>query len=159
MTSGTEYCESSWAQFADLLGYNIGEGHRIHGAGDHDKNKLADLYDANGVIGYIKGLLPLYGQLVHLMRDNIAPSGGNNDAIRTSLVELLAHAQECVENDVPGKDFRIDVMDFIFNEMYDAMISRGTVTYAPYIMLLIKNTLKESYLSEDCYVEHKCKKP
>ena len=142
-----------------MLGYTIGEGHRIHGAGDHDKNKLADLYDANGVIGYIQGLLPPYAQLVRLMRDNIAPSGGNNDAIRTSLVELLAHAQECVENDIPGKDFRIDVMDFIFNEMYEAMMSRGTVPYAPYIMLLIKNTLKESDLSEECYVEHKCKKP
>ena len=134
-------------------------GYRIHQGANHDKNLLVDLYDAKGVVGNIQGLLTLYAQLVRFMRDNIAPSGGNNDAIRSSLVELLAFAQECAENEVPGKDYRLDVMDFIYREMYDAMIARGTVPYAPYIMLLIKNTVTASDLSDACDVEHKVKKP
>ena len=43
--------------------------------------------------------------------------------------------------------------------MHDAMISRGTVPYAPYIMLLIKNTVTSSDLSDSCDMEHKVKKP
>ena len=50
-------------------------------------------------------------------------------------------------------------MDFIYREMYDAMIARGTVPYAPYIMLLIKDTLRSADLSDSCDVEHKMKKP
>jgi len=134
-------------------------GHHIPRAASHDKNQLADLYDANGVIGTTQGLLPKYSHLVRIMRDNIVPSGGNNDAIRGTLVELLAFAQECYEDVVPTKDYRIDVMDYMFHEMYDAMISRGTVPYAPYIMLLIKETHGADDLSPDCIAEHKCKKP
>src|SRR4051794_8835420 len=77
----TEYCEAAWQKFADLLGYHIGEGHHIHGPGNPDKNKLADFIDATGVVGFAKDLLPLYAKLLHVMRDNIAPSGGNNDVI------------------------------------------------------------------------------
>ena len=65
--SGTEFCQSSWSRFAELLGYPIGEGYRIHHAANHDKNLLVDLYDAKGVVGSIQGLLPLYAQLVRFM--------------------------------------------------------------------------------------------
>jgi hypothetical protein len=43
-------------------------------------------------------------------------------------------------------------MDFIFSEM-----SRNTIPYAPYIMVLIKNTLRVQDLSDDCE-EHKLRK-
>jgi hypothetical protein len=43
-------------------------------------------------------------------------------------------------------------MDFIFSEM-----SRNTIPYAPYIMVLIKNTLQDQDFSDDC-VEHKLRK-
>jgi hypothetical protein len=36
-------------------------------------------------------------------------------------------------------DFTLDIMDFIFNEIHDAMVSRTTMPYAPYIQLLINN--------------------
>ena len=141
--TGLEYCESTWNRFAEILGYEIGSGRRLHGvAADHNKNKLADLYGPTCEPGTTTGLLPLYAKLVRLLRDNLVPSGGNNDAIRTSLVELLSLAHECHENLLPGTDFRIDVMDFIFNEMHEAMLARGTVPYAPYIMLLIKEDRK-----------------
>ena len=93
--SGTEQFEATLAHFGTLLGYEIGKGRRMHDAGTHSKNELAPLYETDGKLGYITGLLPLYGQLVRLLRDNLHPSGGNNDAIRTSLVELLCLAKRC----------------------------------------------------------------
>jgi hypothetical protein len=51
-------------------------------------------------------------------------------------------------------------MDYIFNEMHDAMVSRRTPPYAPYIMLLIKDKLRGvdgSDIEEDLD-EHKTRK-
>jgi hypothetical protein len=148
--------------FASLLGYaSDGEnpmGRRVHSLGTKpDKDKLYDLYDSTGVVGFINGLLPLYDQLVHIFRENIAPSGGNNDAIRTLLVDLLYLAHECASSSDPDEDFTLDVMDFIYHEIKDAIIQRNTLPYAPYIMLIIKHCLQEFDLSDDCEV-HKVKR-
>jgi hypothetical protein len=48
-------------------------------------------------------------------------------------------------------------MDFIFNEMFDAMVSKGSLPYAPFIMRLIKDTFKEHDFSKQC-VSHKVKR-
>jgi hypothetical protein len=48
-------------------------------------------------------------------------------------------------------------MDFIYYEIKDAIIQRNTMSYAPYIMLLIKHALGEYDLSDDC-VDHQVKK-
>ena len=50
-------------------------------------------------------------------------------------------------------------MDFIFHEMHDAVLARGTVPYAPYIMLLIKDILRDIDFSDDCNIVQKVKKP
>ena len=65
-------------------------GHRIHSPGRPNKDKLAALYGVDGIVGTISGLLPLYDHLVCIFRENISPSGGNNEAIRTSLDKLAA---------------------------------------------------------------------
>ena len=82
-------------------------------------------------------------------RDTIAPSGGNNDAIRASLVELLYFAHEMAHDERVGQHCNIDVMDFIYREMYEAMVSRTSIPYAPYIMMLIKGTLRDQKFSDD----------
>jgi hypothetical protein len=74
-------------------------------------------------------------------------------------VDLLCLTHEVAQNEDPDKDFTLDVMDFLFNEIYDAMVSRLTIPYAPYIMALIKHTLNDDSLSDDDDVEHKFKKP
>jgi hypothetical protein len=160
--TGEHECTSNFTTFASLLGYaydgDTPVGRRIHNPGNKpDKDKLYDLYDSTGVVGFINGLHPLYDQLVRIFRENIAPSGGNNDAIRTSLVDLLAFAHECATSTDPAEDFTLDVMDFIFYEIKDAIIQRNTVPYAPYIMLLIKHVLGDYDIHDDC-VEHKVKK-
>jgi hypothetical protein len=94
---------------------------------------------------------------VRIFRENIAPSGGNNDAIRSSLVDLLIFAHGCALSTDPNADFSLDVMDFTFNEMFDAMVSKGSLPYAPFIMRLIKDTCKDHDFSEQC-VSHKVKR-
>jgi hypothetical protein len=56
---------------------------------------LFHLYDQSGAVGTTTGLLPIYGQLLRFFRATIAPSGGNNDALRGALVDLMHHAYEC----------------------------------------------------------------
>jgi hypothetical protein len=160
--TGTRYCESSFTRFAALLGYPFDGptnpvGHRIHTPLLVNKNPLYDLYGPKGIPGQVAGLLPLYDILVRIFRENIAPSGGNNDAIRSSLVDLLIFAHGCAQSTDPNADFSLHVMDFIFNEMFDAMVSKGSLPYAPFIMRLIKDTFKEHDFSKQC-VSHKVKR-
>jgi hypothetical protein len=155
--TGTTPCEANFHRLAELLRYPFHVGHRLHGPNRPDKDFLYDLYTENGEVGAIFGLLPLYDHLLCFFRDNIAPSGGNRDAIHASLVSLLALAAECVEDD-ENKDYIVDVMDYIFHEIHDAMVSRTPTPYAPYIQLLIDNTVVTEDLSEYPRVEHKVKK-
>ena len=59
--------------------------------------------------------------LVRIQRENIAPSGGNNDNVVTPLCNLLLHANRIVEDTGSDADWSVDVMDYIYNEMYEAM--------------------------------------
>jgi hypothetical protein len=157
-------CESNFRVFGDVLGYtfqgaNALVGYRVHGPDNPRKDVLQDLYESGYPVGKVAGLLPLYAQLVLLFRDNIAPSGGNNDAVRTSLVNLLHFASRAAHDRRVGQHFNLDVMDFIFNEMFDAMVSGHSIPYAPYIMLLLKNTLGDEYFSDADCIDHKKKKP
>ena len=52
------------------------------------------MYGTNDIVGKKEGLLPLYDQLVIILRSTLAPSGGNNDNIVAPLTNLLCLAQE-----------------------------------------------------------------
>ena len=56
---------------------------------EYDKSNLKELYSDESGVGTTSGLLPLYDILLRMFRESIAPSGGNNDAIRGGLVNLL----------------------------------------------------------------------
>ncbi|KAK1698754.1 hypothetical protein QYE76_015451 [Lolium multiflorum] len=118
-----------------------GCGLRLHGPQKTDKNVLFDLYDSSGKIGSTKGLLPIYSQVLRFLRATIAPSGGNNDALRGALVDLMHLSFKCARDDNEDQDFSLDIMDFIFNEIHDVVVSRTTMPYAPYIQLLINNSV------------------
>ena len=90
---------------------------------------------------------------------NIAPSGGNNDAIRASLINLLYFAYEVANDPNPGQHNRLDVMDYIYREMFDAMVSKHPIPYAPYIWMLIKRTAKTLQFRQRDLVEHQVNKP
>ncbi|KAK1616242.1 hypothetical protein QYE76_021759 [Lolium multiflorum] len=139
--SGSTHCEATLRQFATILGLPAEGGLRLHGPQKTDKNVLFDLYDSSGVVGSTKELLPIYSQVLRFLRATIAPSGGNNDALRGALVDLMHLSLKCARNNNEDQDFSLDVMDFIFNEIHDAMVSRTTMPYAPYIQLLINNSV------------------
>ncbi|KAK1692797.1 hypothetical protein QYE76_009494 [Lolium multiflorum] len=48
---------------------------------------------------------------------------------------------KCARDPDGERDFSLDVMDYIFHEIHDAMVSRTTMPYAPYIQLLINNSV------------------
>jgi hypothetical protein len=155
--TGSTPCEANFHRFVGLLGYPFSGGHRLHRPNRPGKDLLYDLYAEEGVVGTTTGLLPIYDQLIHLFRDNIAPSGGNLDAIRGALVNLLALAGECAE-DEENKDYTVDIMDYIFHEIFVAMVNRTSMSYAPYIQLLIDNPFVTEDLTEYPRVDHKVNK-
>ncbi|KAK1647175.1 hypothetical protein QYE76_064980 [Lolium multiflorum] len=137
--SGSTHCSATLRRFGAILGVPVEEGRRLHGPQRADKNAMFDLYTSAGKVGTTKGLLPIYGQLLRFFRSTIAPSGGNNDAIRGSLVDLMCLSLRCARDENEEHNFSIDIMDYIFHEIHDTMVSRNTIPYAPYIQLLINN--------------------
>ncbi|KAK1643102.1 hypothetical protein QYE76_060907 [Lolium multiflorum] len=153
-----DLCHS--APFAGILGVPVDEGRRLHGPQQTDKNALVHLYTSAGKIGFTKGLLSIYSQLLRFFRATICPSGGNNDALRGVLVDLMHLSYKCAREPNEDRDFTLDIMDFIFHEIHDAMVSRTTIPYAPYIQLLINNSVAVSGedLSGYPLVKHHVKK-
>ncbi|KAK1686066.1 hypothetical protein QYE76_046914, partial [Lolium multiflorum] len=159
--TGSTHCSATLRQFAGVLGVPVDGGRRLHGPQQTDKNALVHLYTSAGKIGQAKGLLPIYSQLLRFFRATICPSGGNNDALRGTLVDLMHLSYKCARDVNEERDYTLDVMDFIFHEIHDAMVSRTTIPYAPYIQLLINNSVAK--VGEDIsgypLVKHHVKKP
>ncbi|KAK1609489.1 hypothetical protein QYE76_033162 [Lolium multiflorum] len=154
--TGSTHCS---ACFAGILGVPAEGGRCLHGPQKPDKDVLFDLYTSAGKVGSTKGLLPIYSQLLRFFRATISPSGGNNDALRGALVSLMHLSFRCARDTNGDCDYTIDVMDYIFNEIHDAMVSRNTIPYAPYIQLLINNSVAmDEDLSGYALVKHSVKK-
>ncbi|KAK1628357.1 hypothetical protein QYE76_002672 [Lolium multiflorum] len=158
--TGSTHCSATLRQFAGFLGVPVDGGRRLHGPQQTDKNALVHLYTSAGKIGQAKGLLPIYSQLLRFFRATICPSGGNNDALRGALVDLMHLSYKCARDVNEERDYTLDVMDFIFHEIHDAMVSRTTIPYAPYIQLLINNSVAvcDEDLSGYPLVKHHVKK-
>ncbi|KAK1662065.1 hypothetical protein QYE76_050224 [Lolium multiflorum] len=159
--TGSTHCSATLRQFAGYLGVPVDGGRRLHGPQQTDKNALVHLYTSAGKIGQAKGLLPIYSQLLRFFRATICPSGGNNDALRGALVDLMHLSYKCARDVNEERDYTLDVMDFIFHEIHDAMVSRTTIPYAPYIQLLINNSVAgiDEDISGYPLVKHHVKKP
>ncbi|KAK1662917.1 hypothetical protein QYE76_051076 [Lolium multiflorum] len=155
--------DAIWCHSASVLVFLefVDGGRRLHGPQQTDKNALVHLYTSAGKIGQAKGLLSIYSQLLRFFRATICPSGGNNDALRGTLVDLMHLSYKCARDENEDHDYTLDIMDFIFHEIHDAMVSRTTIPYAPYIQLLINNCVAK--VGEDIsgypLVKHHVKKP
>ncbi|KAK1596224.1 hypothetical protein QYE76_017278, partial [Lolium multiflorum] len=157
--TGSTHCSATLRRFAGILGVPAEGGRCLHGPQKPDKDVLFDLYTSAGKVGSTKGLLPIYSQLLRFFRATISPSGGNNDALRGALVSLMHLSFRCARDTNEDCDYTIDVMDFIFNEIHDAMVTRNTIPYAPYIQLLINNSVAmDEDLSGYALVKHSVKK-
>jgi hypothetical protein len=130
----------------------------------YNKNVIKPLYgkierDAKRksiVLGDAYGLKTRYNILLCLYQENIAPSAGNLDAICGGLVNLLAYSHEIYVGEREDKVEPLDVMDFIYKEMYDVVITKNkTLVYAPYIMKLILAPQTDNPLTTTNIVVHK----
>jgi hypothetical protein len=134
---------STFARFGQLLGYPFSSleapmGHRMHiSTSEYNKEKLALLYSHGSTPEETSNLLPLYNMLFCIFWANISLSGGNNDAIRGGLVNLLHFAYVTYEEGESGGNKKIDVMHYILSKMHLALIEKKVPPYAPYIMKLI----------------------
>ena len=142
--SGDDVCRSNFVEFAGMLGYPFdpeqASGARMHNTGMKDKRKLAPIYAAEDVVfGQASDIKPVYNTMLQMFRHTIAPQAGNIDQIRGGLVNLMAHAHFvcCRGKDYTGDDAKIDVMDYIYHEMYSRIMDKKTPVYAPFIMKLI----------------------
>ena len=152
--TGTQRLTSSFREFARILGCSfsgssVAAGERMHLQGvAYNKNVMSDLYMPGGEIGSQHGLLPTYDILLRMFRHTIAPIAGNADNIAGGLVNLMAKAHEAFvgEYELDKEEYKIDIMDFIFQEMSQAIFERKVPPYAPYVMLLIK---RKYQLSEE----------
>ena len=160
--SGTTRVESTFDRFAQVLGYTYQDyppiGHRMHDEKPSRDQLMSDMYYPGGIPGKLENLLPFYSLLVRIFRSFIAPSGGNNDALTSPLCNLLILAKQCVEDEDPTKAYPVDVMDFIFNELFNSLMGRYTIPYAPYIMLFIRRTLRTMDFGSLPVVDHHYKK-
>jgi hypothetical protein len=94
-----------------------------------------------------------------MFRESIAPSAGNLDAIHGGLVNLM-HQAHCVFLAGPeAHPSKIDIMDFIYNEKFHAMIDRKTPPYAPYVMKLVLSQACGQPLTVTNLIIHKSMRP
>jgi hypothetical protein len=153
MTSDTP-CQSTMVEFGALLGYEYGGandtsyGKRMHVEGDFEPGKA-------------KGLKLLYNILLRIFRENIVLSSGNEDDIRGALVDLLLYSHRiCRHGDEEPPLAPLDVVDFIYKEMYLCMLDvKKAPIYAPFIMKLILQKAPTCPLVTFNLVNHKVGRP
>ena len=157
--SRNEQCSATLAEFAALLGYQVihdaDPGYfRCHSYGRPlMKDALAPLYmEGDVTYGEIKYLQPTWDIMNRIFRDTVAPKVGNVDQIHGYQVDLLVNTHKN-----HGKGLRLDVMDFIWNEMTLVATQRRVPSFCPYIMALIvdKSQTVKAALPTLSLVKHK----
>jgi hypothetical protein len=158
---GNDVCRSSFRDFvvhlgSSSVGANTASSLRMHVEGvAYDKKTLKPLYGKLAasakrkevVLGEAYGFKTRYNILIRLFHENIAPSAGNLDAIHGGLVNLLAYSHEVFVSGKEAEVEPIDVMDYIYKEMYDAVITKkktpaSTLLSPPISQLTSMSSLK-----------------
>ncbi|KAK1620499.1 hypothetical protein QYE76_026016 [Lolium multiflorum] len=134
--------ESNLAKFGNALGYPRFPGVNANGWRCHDssfaqtKEVLEHLYIKGwGIPGKSADLLPTWDIMLRVYRETIGPKGGNLDELHLYEVDLMANSFA-----KKGTDERLDVMDYIYNEMWSCVMEKKLPSFAPYIMKLIEDT-------------------
>jgi hypothetical protein len=68
---------------------------------------------------------------------SIAPKVGDSSEIRSIMIDLLVYAHEKA---------RIDVLDFMFEEMRSCVFERKSCVYASFIQTLIEKKMPQNYV-------------
>ncbi|KAK1665198.1 hypothetical protein QYE76_053357 [Lolium multiflorum] len=138
--------ESNLAKFGSALGYPRLPGVDENGWRCHDssfsqpREVLEPLYIKGwGIPGKSADLLPTWDIMLRVYRETIGPKGGNVDELHLYEVDLMANSFA-----KKGTGEKLDVMDYIYNEMWSCVMEKKLPSYAPYIMKLIEDTWVDS---------------
>ncbi|KAK1680513.1 hypothetical protein QYE76_041361 [Lolium multiflorum] len=138
--------ESNLAKFGSALGYPRLPGVDENGWRCHDssfsqpREVLEPLYIKGwGIPGKSADLLPTWDIMLRVYRETIGPKGGNLDELHLYEVDLMANSFA-----KKGTGEKLDVMDYIYNEMWSCVMEKKLPSFAPYIMKLIEDTWIDS---------------
>ena len=73
--------------------------------------------------------------MLRVYRETIGPKGGNFDEIHTYEKDLMYNS--FIKQ---GKGEKLDVMDYIYNEMWSFVMEKKLPPFAPFLMKLIEDT-------------------
>jgi hypothetical protein len=131
--SGSRVLSGSMSDLADITGYPFFpepvEGYASVVQHSRTKQALAFAYGSGGTIGRTKGMIPLYHALRQIFRVSLSPKAGSSDEFWGTAIDLLVFAHERK---------RIDVLDFMFEEMMACVFEKKAGVYAPFIQALIE---------------------
>ncbi|KAK1607255.1 hypothetical protein QYE76_030928 [Lolium multiflorum] len=144
--SSDKLLESNLAKFGSALGYPRLPGVDANGWRCHDssfsqpREVLEPLYIKGwGIPGKSADLLPTWDIMLRVYRETIGPKGGNLDELHLYEVDLMANSFA-----KRGTGEKLDVMDYIYNEMWTCVMEKKLPAFAPYIMKLIEDTWVDS---------------
>ncbi|KAK1647072.1 hypothetical protein QYE76_064877 [Lolium multiflorum] len=139
--------ESNLAKFGSALGYPRYPGIDANGWRCHDssfaqtREVLEYLYIKGwGIPGKSADLLPTWDIMLRVYRETIGPKGGNLDELHLYEVDLMANSFA-----KKGTGERLDVMDYIYHEMWSCVMEKKLPSFAPYIMKLIEDTWVDTF--------------
>ena len=132
---GTTQCSISYDQFQTALGYtgNLRGGFRIHSEGSMSDASLAFCYPSAApvpAIPQITAMYYFYNTMAKIYRCTIVSKAGDFQACRRYAKNLMFYTH-------PNNQQKIDVPDYIYNELKRAVEKRMLPNYAPYVMCLL----------------------
>jgi hypothetical protein len=142
--------EATWGEFGDALGYPIldtsidedANGWRCHDSDfDDHKDTMAPLYiRGRGVPRKSANLAPVYHILLRIYWENLAAKIENFHEVHGFIVNLLVNSHKMKGTGVP-----LDVVDFLYNELYFGVVEKCSCPFAPFVMKLIFDTLLKTF--------------
>ena len=172
MSKGEQF-ELQWSEVGELIGYPdhgpfVGTTEydagwfRVHTSQkSKPKDELVPLYFwKKYAIGFAKGLYPTYDILNRIFRETINPKVGNIDEIQGYLKDLLLLVHK---KRVTGITQKLDVMDYIWQEIWSAIVWKRNACYGPLIMKIILFAWEQRHPGipigdADSWVTHKGKR-
>ena len=140
--------EATWEDIAESLNYQefgpfppeeFDETHfRVHfqGGSAFGVEKLAPLYNPDSAdkwkYGDSKGLYPTWDIMHRIYRETINPKVGNFDEIHGYLKNLMVLTMQ-----MKGQGKKLDVMDFIWHELWHVISKKKNISFAPLIMRIV----------------------
>src|SRR3954463_4544625 len=72
--------------------------------------------------------------MLRMFRHTLTPKAGNKDEMRGAKINLMAHAHTVYTHGPDHPGGAIDVMDFIYQDLYKCITDKKCPMFEPYVM-------------------------